>query len=138
MMVALPRGIRNNNPANIRKSFTKWLGLVSPEKCKDSSFCEFTSMEFGIRAFLILCRTYRQKYGISSVTGFIHRFAPPSENQTDKYVSFVLSYMYSDKLHFESDYDLLAFYIFKFENGGCYVSLSQITECHRKFNIKIC
>lgn len=136
-MVSLPRGIRNNNPANIRKSFTKWQGLVSPEKCKDSSFCEFVSLEFGIRAFFILCRTYRNKYGIKSVTDFIHRFAPLSENKTDKYVSFVLRSMYSDKLLFENDYDLLAFYVFKFENGGRYVSLSQIMECHRKFGIKI-
>lgn len=136
-MVSLPRGIRNNNPANIRKSFTKWQGLVSPEKCKDSSFCEFISLEFGIRAFLILCRTYRQKYGIKSVTDFIHRFAPSSENDTDKYVSYVLKNMNRDNLLYDYHYDYLSFYIFSFENGGSFVSLSQIMYCHCKYDIKI-
>lgn len=137
-MVVFPRGIRNNNPANIRKSSIRWQGLVSSEKCKDSSFCEFTSVAFGVRAFLVLCRTYREKYGIKTVTDFIHRFAPSSENDTEKYVSFVLKNMCRDKLLFDYHYDYLAFYIFNFENGGDFVSLSYIRYCRNKFNIKIC
>ena len=39
------RGIRNNNPGNIRKG-EKWKGL-SPIQ-NDSSFCVFKSPEYGI------------------------------------------------------------------------------------------
>lgn len=137
-MSILPRSIRNNNPANIRyNNISKWIGLVPADKRKDKSFFEFTEMKYGIRAFLILCRTYRKNYGIRTVSAFISRFAPSSENNTEGYIKFVLDKVKSDKLLFESDYDLLAYYIFIFESGYKYVKVSDIVKVHKDFNIKI-
>ena len=45
----LPRGIRNNNPLNIRRTAKdQWKGLRAQQT--DASFCQFESLEFGWRA----------------------------------------------------------------------------------------
>jgi len=54
--VKLPRGIRNNNPLNIRKSADKWQGLSTLQE--DKEFFQFETIEWGWRAaFVILCKT---------------------------------------------------------------------------------
>lgn len=42
-MTTTPRGIRNCNPLNIRRSAAKWKGLCAQQN--DASFCQFESME---------------------------------------------------------------------------------------------
>lgn len=79
------RGIRNNNPGNIRKGI-KWLGRVEPGK--DASFVEFQSMPYGIRA-LYVDLINKHKGGLRTVRDIIYRYAPPSENLTDAYVASV-------------------------------------------------
>lgn len=49
MKEQLPRGIRNNNPGNIRHG-ANWLGLNPNGRNIDSAFCVFESPFFGIRA----------------------------------------------------------------------------------------
>ena len=44
----LPRGIRNNNPLNIRRSKDQWQGLRAQQT--DASFCQFETLEYGWRA----------------------------------------------------------------------------------------
>lgn len=87
----LPRGIRNNNPLNIRKGST-WKGERSVQS--DPAFEEFVSMEYGIRAALKLMRNHiggfkgtRPK--MNTVKKLIGVWAPPSENATEKYVEVV-------------------------------------------------
>ena len=80
------RGIRNNNPGNLRKG-CKWLGLSPVQTDKD--FCQFKTMEYGIRALLITLRTYYIKYGCNTVRKIISRYAPPNENLTDSYIKFI-------------------------------------------------
>lgn len=77
------RGIRNNNPGNIRKG-EKWQGLA--ENQTDSSFCVFISPEYGIRALAKVLMNYQKKYGLKDVQGIINRYAPPVENDTGSYV----------------------------------------------------
>lgn len=79
-----PRGIRNNNPGNIRKSNIKWQGLAAEQT--DGAFYQFTRAEYGIRALCRVLRTYQRKYGLNDVRSIINRFAPPVENDTDSYV----------------------------------------------------
>ena len=43
-----PRGIRNNNPLNIRRTNTVWQGMK--EELTDKEFVEFISMAYGYRA----------------------------------------------------------------------------------------
>jgi hypothetical protein len=86
-----PRGIRNNNPLNIRKSADKWQGLSTLQE--DREFFKFVSMEWGWRAaFVILCRTYYGKYGLKTIRDIVSRWAPAKENNTPAYIRHVSDY----------------------------------------------
>ena len=93
------RGIRNNNPLNIRLSSDKWQGQVLPQRGSgEGAFCQFYSMEYGWRAaFVILCRTYYGKYGLKTIRGIVSRWAPPKENNTEAYIRRVLELMGRDR-----------------------------------------
>lgn len=81
------RGIRNNNPANIRRG-CNWKGLA--KKQTDREFCQFTTMTWGVRALLVTLRTYVVKYRLHTVREIITRWAPPSDgNNTEKYIEYV-------------------------------------------------
>lgn len=85
------RGIRNNNPLNIVKG-NDWQGERNPQT--DKRFEEFESMEYGIRAGFIIMRNnmketlpkYRQ---CNTIRKLITHWAPPSENNTARYIEFV-------------------------------------------------
>lgn len=79
-----PRGIRNNNPANIRRSTDEWVGLSSVQT--DKAFFQFTNMTYGIRALIVTLHTYVYKYDLHTIDQIIARFAPSTENQTDAYI----------------------------------------------------
>ncbi|MBO4839675.1 MAG: hypothetical protein J5524_01085 [Bacteroidaceae bacterium] len=86
------RGIRNNNPLNIRKSGDKWQGLRTLQE--DREFFQFAEMKWGWRAaFVILCRTYYKKYGLKTISDIIYRWAPPKENNTAAYIRRVSDYI---------------------------------------------
>ena len=86
--MSLPRGIRNNNPLNIRKSKDKWKGLSLTQN--DPSFCQFESLEYGWRAaFYLLTRTYYHKYRLYTIRAIISKWAPPCENNSKVYVENV-------------------------------------------------
>ena len=77
----LPRGIRNNNPLNIRRTAKdQWKGLRAQQT--DASFCQFESLEYGWRAaFYLLTRTYYHKYRLSTYVENVCRLTgiPPDE-----------------------------------------------------------
>lgn len=86
-----PRGIRNNNPLNIRKG-NNWKGERPNQK--DKAFEEFVSMEYGIRAGFIILRKYISGYNgltnkFNTIELIVRRWAPPTENATQKYIDFV-------------------------------------------------
>lgn len=83
------RGYRNNNPLNIRhnKSFM-WQGEMVAD---NDGFCRFRSTTYGLRAAFCIIRSYNIRHGIYTVADIITRFAPPSENHTDKYIAFICS-----------------------------------------------
>lgn len=85
-----PRGLRNNNPGNIRNSdATDWIGEVEPSKKKDDSFEEFETMAHGYRALIRLLQNYRRKHKCQTISDFINRWAPRSENDTTAYIRTV-------------------------------------------------
>lgn len=84
------RGIRNNNPLNLRRG-SSWLGLVSGSP--DPQFCTFVSMPYGIRAALVTLRTYHYKYHCNTIESIINRWAPSSDgNDPSRYVAMVISH----------------------------------------------
>ena len=58
----IPRGIRNKNPMNIRRTADHWVGMAEVQH--DSSFVEFTSFKYGYRAAFIILHRYMNTYGI--------------------------------------------------------------------------
>ncbi len=83
----MSRGLDNRNPGNIRRSRVRYRGEVRPSG--DADFKQFESMEWGYRAMFVLLDTYRRRYGLDTVRGMISRYAPPSENDTARYVRTV-------------------------------------------------
>ncbi len=83
-----PRGIRNNNPLNIRRSKDQWKGMAEVQT--DRAFVQFKSMEYGWRAaFYLLTRTYYHKYRLYTIRGIVSRWAPANENNTAAYIANV-------------------------------------------------
>ena len=89
----MTRGIRNNNPLNIRRvAGQRWKGEILPSiqgGDGGGSFVRFESIEYGIRAAFVLFRTYAIKYKANCIQDIISRWAPPSENDTEKYIKNV-------------------------------------------------
>ena len=83
----MTRGLRNNNPGNIRKSSTVYLGETVSA---DTSFKTFESVEYGYRAMFVLLHTYQKRYGLKTLRQMISRWAPPEDNNdTEAYISAV-------------------------------------------------
>lgn len=81
-----PRGIRNNNPLNIRIGNT-WLGEVSENT--DKQFEQFVHIKYGLRAGFVLLRRYIKHYKLDTVNEIISRWAPNNENNTATYINRV-------------------------------------------------
>lgn len=81
-----PKGLELNNPTNIRKNIlSPWNGEMP---CK-GEFCKFINRKFAYRATFIILRSYVHKHGCKTLKDCITRWAPPTENDTDRYVRFV-------------------------------------------------
>lgn len=86
-MEKITRGIRNNNPLNIRLSSSAWKGRLPECEQTDRSFVQFVGMEYGFRAAFVLIRNYISQYGCNSIEKIVSRWAPPADgNQTEKYI----------------------------------------------------
>ena len=80
----MTRGIRNNNPLNIRRTATRWQGACKEQK--DKSFVQFKTMAYGYRAAWKVLQTYyeasackasRSPCVTSSPVGHLHRRTIP-------------------------------------------------------------
>lgn len=86
----LPRGLRNNNPGNIRRNSDIFQGEVNPSR--DKEFKQFKNMAYGYRAMYKILSNYYNKYQLNTIRKMISRWAPENENNTAAYVSLVSSY----------------------------------------------
>ena len=88
----MKRGIKNNNPLNIRHSADQWQG--AREEQTDKEFVQFTSMAYGYRAAWKVLESYWKLFHQNrlpyNVTTIITRWAPPTENDTDNYIRTVI------------------------------------------------
>lgn len=81
-----PRGLRNNNPGNIRKTDIKWGGEVPGS---DGRFETFKSIDYGYRALIKLLQNYQRLHGLRTISQLISRWAPGTENNTSVYIAAV-------------------------------------------------
>lgn len=127
---AMTRGIRNNNPGNIRHGSSQWLGM-SPTQT-DTEFVQFDDPVYGIRALAKLLKNYQSRYRLNTVRALISRWAPPNENDTDSYVKHVarVAGVHPDSVISVTDYIRpITEAIIKHENNGLLpYSEDQITK----------
>ena len=83
-----PRGLRNNNPLNIRHSSDRFQGEIVGT---DKSFKTFSSPAYGYRAAFVILGTYLSR-GINSIEKIISRLAPSAENDIESYIAQVEKY----------------------------------------------
>src|ERR1051325_1140718 len=78
------RGIRNNNPGNLRPTGATWQGQTAVV----DNFMVFQDMFYGCRA---LGTDLSNKFfrGLNTVTKIINVYAPPMENNTIAYINAV-------------------------------------------------
>lgn len=85
------RGLRNNNPGNIRLSPEMFKGEISPSS--DPAFKQFRSIAYGYRAMFAILRTYINTHKLITIRQIINRWAPKEDgNDTDAYIYAVCRY----------------------------------------------
>ena len=98
---SVPRGIRNNNPGNLKVGNSPWLGKVPFEDNQDyncntgrvtRTFEQFTAYKYGIRALVKLLKNYMDVTGLKTISQIINRYAPSTENNPAAYINYVSSY----------------------------------------------
>ena len=122
----IPRGIRNNNPLNIRIG-CKW--KYEKPVNTDGVFEQFTQMRYGCRAAFLLLKRYIQTYHRNNVKEIISRWAPSNENNTELYIKRVCLYM-----------KILPTTSIRFEDKDTMYSLFQamaMVECGQKIDIDV-
>ena len=86
-MTTITRGVRNNNPGNIRHSANEWQGKSALQP--DGAFVTFDGPEWGIRAMHKVLQSY-QRAGKRTIAAMIGAWAPEVDhNNTGVYVAKV-------------------------------------------------
>jgi hypothetical protein len=113
------RGIRNNNPGNIRwiaSPGARWRGMIRSD---GQNYGVFDTPENGIRAIGRQLRVYQQR-GLSSPRAIISTWAPSTENNTAAYVAQVakaLGIGAEEQFNVSARLTALGLAIIKHENG---------------------
>ena len=125
--IGMPRGLRNNNPGNIRIG-DDWRGLSERTRMTDfqkqeTAFCVFNEPEWGLRAMARILRRYQDDHGLKTPHDIIARWAPASDNNdVASYASAVASALgvgtaEAIELHDETTLAKLMKAIARHENG---------------------
>jgi len=86
---SLTRGLRNNNPGNIRRSGNDWIGKLPFNCSEDSEFEQFYGLQWGVRASMLNLNSYLNR-GLSNIRDIISTWAPPEDNNnTEAYIDTV-------------------------------------------------
>lgn len=88
---AATRGERDNDPGNLRRDTTPWLGLVPLADCVEKAFCTFDTAVHGIRALCRVLLSYQRLDACRTLAQVIERYAPRTENDTDAYLADVVA-----------------------------------------------
>lgn len=83
----LPPGLRNNNPGNLRPGID-WQGMIGT----NGGFIVFKDIAWGIRAMATDIGNDIRLDGLNTLKKLIYEYAPPSENDTEGYISNMIVY----------------------------------------------
>lgn len=93
------RGIRNNNPGNIKDFGIPWEGILDREKQNaeqraENTFVVFSGPWWGIRAIAKILLNYQTRHGLDTVHKIIDRWAPAGDsNEPERYARFVANHI---------------------------------------------
>lgn len=92
-----PRGIRMNNPGNLRRTGDAWDGLVDgaarlPFQRNEQEFCVFENALYGLRAMMRQFKTNHENHNRRTVRAIISAWAPQNENDTAEYIGKVCTW----------------------------------------------
>lgn len=87
-IAGLPLGLRNNNPGNIRPTGDAWQGMIGTNE----GFVVFQNIAYGIRAMATDIGNDIRLDGLNTLTKLITEYAPPSENDTQAYITRMVGY----------------------------------------------
>ena len=125
----IPRGIRNNNPLNIRVG-NNWKGEVANPS--DHTFEQFTEMKWGVRAAFIVLRNYIVRHKCNTIRKIISRWAPANENNTLAYIATVsqrANIQPDEPISFDNTCQMIALLLAMcFVENGLEISLDDVVE----------
>ena len=125
----IPRGIRNNNPLNLRVG-NNWEGEVSQPT--DHTFEQFTEMKWGVRAAFVVLRNYIVRHKCNTIRKIIPRWAPANENNTLAYIATVsqrANIQPDEPISFDNTCQMIALLLAMcFVENGQEISLDDVVE----------
>ena len=125
----IPRGIRNNNPLNLRVG-NNWKGEVANPS--DHTFEQFTEMKWGVRAAFIVLRNYIVRHKCNTIRKIIPRWAPANENNTRAYIATVsqrANIQPDEPISFDNTCQMIALLLAMcFVENGQEISLDDVVE----------
>lgn len=131
----IPRGIRNNNPLNIRIGNT-WLGEV--KNPTDNEFEQFVHVCYGLRAGFILLKRYINRYKLNTIEKIISRWAPGNENNTRSYINQVARGMNisQDTPLLYEDQDTICNLVYEmvYVENGQHIQMAEIVRAYQMVN----
>lgn len=87
----LPRGMRNNNPGNIKRSGSAWKGKIPHSQSTDQIFEQFSAFAYGTRAMIKLLQNYMAA-GHDTLEAIVNRYAPAADNNVPAaYINWVFT-----------------------------------------------
>lgn len=123
----LPRGLRNNNPMNLVKTSIPWLGKI---QSSDARFEQFRSLGYGIRAGILDLINDYQEDNARNLIDLISQFAPPHENDTSAYISYVArnTGLLPNQEFSQDKIPFIAYYMAILENGPDYSGFFNVND----------
>jgi hypothetical protein len=89
-MSGSPRGLKINNPGNIRQLPGDVILYKGQVKSSDPAFMEFSAMKYGFRAMASLLYNYIHSKGLNTIGKIINTYAPAADkNNPVSYAAFV-------------------------------------------------
>jgi len=132
--VERPLWWETQNPFNVRfAAGNQWEGQIGGL----NGFVKFRDIKYGVRAGLIILRTYYYRHKLRTIKSIISRWAPPNENDTQSYIDFVsmqTGFSPSDVL-LPREVGRVAWAIMLFETGGKGIPLHLVVEQWEKVRV---
>lgn len=111
----IPRGIRNNNAGNIKRTSEKWQGMSAVQT--DPVFINFDAPIWGIRAIAKVLRNYERKHNIDNVHDLVKRWSATDQSAYSRNMARALGVGEREKIKISDNLTTIINCIIKQENG---------------------